>query len=230
MPALSYNIYFCLSGFGIMLVSFTASLLTLTHISIDRFMGIIFPMKHFVDSKKKRIYYMVICLNWMASFSVNLPLLLFSDISSDDRVPCTNGAIISLELNIFLVCGMFILMTINTLIYIAIGWKIAFRKRILNLKRSKIIRTRMMIIVYAGFIVCWSPLFIILTYVLTDRNREEYIFCPAEYLLLTGYINSGMNWVIYGLADRKFRNAFNILLCQRARNTLCTLGSNTVTS
>ena len=172
----------------------------------------------------------MICFIWVTSVGVNSSLLLFSDISPVDGLPCTNGAIMSHELTITIVCGMFLLMIINTIIYIAIGWKIAFRKGLLNLNTSKIKRTRVMILVYAGFIVFWLPLFITLMIVLVDRNREEYIFCPAEYMILTGFINSGINWGIYGLADKKFRNAFKMLLCHSRRNIMRTSVPNTAIS
>ena len=138
-PTLSYDRYFYMSRLGIMLVSFTASLFTLTHISIDRFMGIIFTMKYFVDSKRKRLYYTVICLIWITSVGVNSSLLWFSDFSSVKGMPCTNGAIVSFELKITIICGMFLLMIMNTFIYVAIGWKIAFRKGISNLNNSNIV-------------------------------------------------------------------------------------------
>ena len=69
-PSLSYNKYFCVSRTGIMLVSFTSSLFTLTHINFDRFMGIIFPLKHFVASKRKKLYYAILCFKWVISVSL----------------------------------------------------------------------------------------------------------------------------------------------------------------
>ena len=80
----------------------------------------------------------------------------------------------------------------------------------------------MMIIVYAGYFLCWIPLFITMTIELVDKSRIKSIFCPAEYLTLTGYINSGINWLIYGLADKKFRNAFKMLLVHSRTTTMQT--------
>ena len=135
-------------------------------------------------------------------------------------IPCTNCSIFSRDMSITLICFMLSMIIINTGIYTAIWLKLAYRKRNLNVKTSKLARTRMMILVSAGYSVCWIPLFITLTIELVDTAQIERVFCPAEYLTLIAFINSGINWAIYGLADQKFRNAFKMLLCQLRRITI----------
>ena len=220
IPELSSNKIFCLSYIGVSFISFTASTATLIHISLDRFMAIVFPIKHLIDSKLMRIYYIGIAIIWITSLIIGFSVIWLNDIPSDNVLPCTNGRILSSELHVILSVTLLMLLLTSFPLYIAIGCKINHRTTLNRFKRSTLVRTKLMVVIYAGFIVCWLPLGIIEMLSFVDKTLTRDVFCVREYLVLLAYTNSGINWIIYGLANKKFRVAFSVMLCGKCKHNL----------
>jgi uncharacterized membrane protein len=74
-------------------------------------------------------------------------------------------------------------------------------------------------IVMGVFIICWVPFFV--TNVLWAICRDVCVVHPDIFFPIftwLGYINSGMNPIIYALSMRDFRRAFRRLLCSWCPN------------
>ena len=205
---------FCIFRIGLSILSFAASSLTLIHISVDRFMAIVFPFKHFVDSRKMRIYYTIIVTIWITSLTFCLCLYWQGKHLEVRGISCTNGDFVGFELSVVMTCVIFLMMITIIVLYIGICFKLKHRKELPELSLPKNAHTNLMMFVYAGFIVCWLPIGVINVISYGNRLLHKDLVCVREYLTLLAYINSGMNWIIYGLANQKFRKAFVTILCR----------------
>lgn len=75
--------------------------------------------------------------------------------------------------------------------------------------------TRMVLVVVAAFIICWTPIHIfILVKVLAPEVPETtdvmgaYFFCVA-----LGYTNSSLNPILYAFLDENFKRCFRDFCC-----------------
>ncbi|XP_030063348.1 sphingosine 1-phosphate receptor 1 [Microcaecilia unicolor] len=64
------------------------------------------------------------------------------------------------------------------------------------------------IIVLSAFIICWSPLFILLLLDVSCRVKTCPILFKAEYFLALAVLNSATNPIIYTLTNKEMRRAF----------------------
>uniref|UniRef100_A0A1A8MJI4 Sphingosine-1-phosphate receptor 3 n=1 Tax=Nothobranchius pienaari TaxID=704102 RepID=A0A1A8MJI4_9TELE len=71
---------------------------------------------------------------------------------------------------------------------------------------------RTVIIVVGVFIVCWTPIFILLLVDVACGQRYPILY-SADGFIFTAIINSAMNPVIYTLASREMRRTFLGLVC-----------------
>ena len=75
-------------------------------------------------------------------------------------------------------------------------------------------------IVFGCFLICWLPFMTTITvYVLTDLDLQKpNIFMSIAYWL--GYVNSGMNPIIYYIWSREYRRAFNRIFRRTNRTNM----------
>ena len=69
--------------------------------------------------------------------------------------------------------------------------------------------TRMLILVLGVFTLCWVPFIIIL--LLRLHGKVSQLLYLVAYCF--AYLNSGMNFIIYAIANDKYRAAFKKILC-----------------
>jgi len=75
-----------------------------------------------------------------------------------------------------------------------------------NLRRI----TRMVLVVVAAFVVCWTPIHIFIivkTVVTVDRQNPVVVACWHVCIAL-GYTNSSLNPVLYAFLDENFKRCF----------------------
>ena len=92
-----------------------------------------------------------------------------------------------------------------------------------NIRRD-IRHTRLMIIVSGTFIICWAPYCIIS---LIPSQSVEIVFI-RYWLGSLGLINSCLNWIVYGVRNKRFRAAFKSILncsCRKRGNIKITSNS-----
>ena len=211
-PGLSTSTPFCLTRIGMTFLSFSASSLTLVHISVDRFMAIVYPLKHLVNSKRKSLYYTILVFIWIMSIGTGSSVIWLNNIHSNNTLPCTNSAILSYHLNVLITCIVFLLLLINSVLYVAIATEISRKRPVNRINVSRVSRTQLMMVVYAGFVVCWLPLGVVGLIIIANQTKRIELFCTREYLIVIAFTNSGVNWIIYGLANKSFRDSFRTIL------------------
>jgi len=75
-----------------------------------------------------------------------------------------------------------------------------------NLRRI----TRMVLVVVAAFIICWTPIhiFIIVRTVVEINNKNLLIATCWHLCIALGYMNSSLNPVLYAFLDENFKRCF----------------------
>lgn len=75
-----------------------------------------------------------------------------------------------------------------------------------NLRRI----TRMVLVVVAAFIICWTPIhiFIIIRTVVKIDQKNPLVVISWHFCIALGYINSSLNPVLYAFLDENFKRCF----------------------
>lgn len=75
-----------------------------------------------------------------------------------------------------------------------------------NLRRI----TRMVLVVVAAFIICWTPIHIfVMVWTLVDIDKKNpYVVASLHFCIALGYTNSSLNPVLYAFLDENFKRCF----------------------
>ncbi|XP_021345370.1 orexin receptor type 2-like isoform X2 [Mizuhopecten yessoensis] len=216
-------------------VSVLVSVLTLTAISIERYMAICHPLS-FRVSKYKTI--LVIGMVWLLSLLVAIPDLIFLTLFPDDKIPSDIGNIwltscrpsneqTELIYQMFLILAYYVLpLIIMGFTYTRIAvclWQstqagpatnnVATDGNAATLRNRK--RTaKMLIMVVVLFFVCYLPVYLlnILRYAQALHGVPDLaisvITLTSRFLC---YFNSAINPVIYNFMSEKFKKEFRVV-------------------
>lgn len=80
------------------------------------------------------------------------------------------------------------------------------REKDRNLRRI----TRMVLVIVAAFVVCWTPIhiFIIVKTIVNIDHRNLLVMASWHLCIALGYINSSLNPVLYAFLDENFKKYF----------------------
>uniref|UniRef100_A0A3Q4FYG9 Opioid receptor, delta 1a n=1 Tax=Neolamprologus brichardi TaxID=32507 RepID=A0A3Q4FYG9_NEOBR len=92
--------------------------------------------------------------------------------------------------------------------------------------------TRMVLVVVAAFIICWTPIhiFIIVKTMIEIDSRNPFVIASWHLCIALGYTNSSLNPVLYAFLDENFKRCFRdfCLPCRtRVEQNSLTRGHNT---
>ena len=79
--------------------------------------------------------------------------------------------------------------------------------------KSSLEKTKLFTLVLGVFALCWGPYCIISAIKPLFPSLENILFVAQNYASLFALLNSGLNWIIFGLKNRKIRAAFKETLC-----------------
>ncbi|TRY96028.1 hypothetical protein DNTS_016545 [Danionella cerebrum] len=199
------------------------SIFTLTTMSVDRYIAVCHPVKA-LDFRTPRNAKIVNVCNWILSSAIGLPVMVMA--STTFELQSSSYGIIDCTLlfphpswyweNLLKIC-VFIFAFIMPVLIITVcyGLMILRLKSVRMLSGSKekdrnLRRiTRMVLVVVAVFIVCWTPIhiFVIIKALVTIPNSLlqtiTWHFCIA-----LGYTNSCLNPVLYAFLDENFKRCF----------------------
>ncbi|XP_068424262.1 mu-type opioid receptor [Clinocottus analis] len=194
------------------------SIFTLTTMSIDRYVAVCHPVKA-LDFRTPRNAKIVNVCNWILSSAIGLPVMFMASTAvSPSSIDCK---LIfphpSWYWDTLLKICVFIFAFIMPVLIITVCYGLM----ILRLKSVRMLSgsqekdrnlrriTRMVLVVVAVFIVCWTPIhiFVIITALINIPNSTlqtiTWHFCIA-----LGYTNSSLNPVLYGYLDENFKRCF----------------------
>lgn len=212
------RIYVCFVVKALIGVSMISAGQMFMFMSLDRLCAVFRPLKHKVASSRPRKIIIIITISWVLAVSATaIPLSLGTvELSSD---LCRFGLVRSQWFEIALaaaICWMIVFTHVTTAILMIKLYK--KNKKIQSSKRQKLSgKTQLMARIYLLFSLSWLPFAVASFLVIDSPNRLDYV-CFKEYAIIGGLVNSGFNWILYGLANEKFRDSFKLLLCGRCRS------------
>lgn len=201
---------------GSMFVALSASVFSLLAIAIERYITML-KMKLHNGSNSFRSF-LLISACWLISVILGgLPIMGWNCIhvlpSCSTVLPlyhkhyilfCTTvftGLLLSI---VALYCRIYILVRTRSR-------RLTFRKNTVKASRSSeksLALLKTVIIVLSVFIVCWSPLFILLLLDVRCKVKSCPVLFQAEYFLVLAVLNSATNPIIYTLTNKEMRRAF----------------------
>ncbi|XP_060592241.1 octopamine receptor-like [Ruditapes philippinarum] len=213
------NKYFCLGQNAVFVISLGTSSYNMLTISIERFLAVKFPLKHRIMFTRRTSYILIIvCWSYHSLFA-SLPLLGWNNFH-DDVLVCDTDLVWTREYDIILFAGLLIVVIVNGLLcgymmkIIVEKGKIVRYNSSDSFKNQRILgnfkRTKMTLIIFGVFALSWTP-YLIVSLILSFENKPA-IRCSRQWCICLGIINSATNWIIYGLANRSFREAFKAVL------------------
>ncbi|XP_051503587.1 delta-type opioid receptor-like isoform X2 [Myxocyprinus asiaticus] len=201
------------------------SIFTLTTMSVDRYIAVCHPVKA-LDFRTPRNAKIVNVCNWILSSAIGLPVMVMASTTIENQnSPLQVGNIDCTLLfphppwyweNLLKIC-VFIFAFIMPVLIITVcyGLMILRLKSVRMLSGSKekdrnLRRiTRMVLVVVAVFIICWTPIhiFVIIKALVTIPN-SLFQTVTWHFCIALGYTNSCLNPVLYAFLDENFKRCF----------------------
>lgn len=198
------------------------SIFTLTTMSIDRYIAVCHPVKA-LDFRTPRNAKIVNVCNWILSSAIGLPVMFMASTAVTYHTPTS---IVDCKLifphpawywDILLKICVFIFAFIMPVLIITVCYGLM----ILRLKSVRMLSgsqekdrnlrriTRMVLVVVAVFIVCWTPIhvFVIIT-ALVNIPSSTLQTITWHFCIALGYTNSSLNPVLYAYLDENFKRCF----------------------
>ncbi|XP_062302051.1 opioid receptor, delta 1a [Osmerus eperlanus] len=196
------------------------SIFTLTMMSVDRYIAVCHPVRalEFRTPAKAK---MINVLIWVLSSAIGVPIMVMAVIKESD----SGKTMCMLKFpdpdwywdGVTKICVFLFAFVVPVLVI-----TICYGLMILRLKSVRLLSgskekdrnmrriTRMVLVVVAAFIVCWTPIHIfIIVKTLVDINTRNPLVVASWHLCIAlGYINSSLNPVLYAFLDENFKRCF----------------------
>ncbi|KAL0983821.1 hypothetical protein UPYG_G00133180 [Umbra pygmaea] len=199
------------------------SIFTLTTMSIDRYIAVCHPVKA-LDFRTPRNAKIVNVCNWILSSAIGLPVMFTALTTVTDNGKYDKIVDCTLVFphppwyweNLLKICVFIFAFIIPVLIItICYGLMILRLKSVRMLSGSKekdrnMRRiTRMVLVVVAVFIICWTPIHMyVIIKALVDIPNSLLQSVTWHLCIALGYTNSCLNPVLYAFLDENFKRCF----------------------
>uniref|UniRef100_UPI00358DFCC3 alpha-1A adrenergic receptor-like n=1 Tax=Myxine glutinosa TaxID=7769 RepID=UPI00358DFCC3 len=246
----SFGRVFCDVWAAVDVLCCTASILSLCIISVDRYIGVSFPLRHPTIMTERRAFFVLVVV-WVLSAVISVgPLLGWKESRPEDETTCSitvePGYTLFSSLGSFYI-PMFIILGMYCKVYVAarrqsqslqagvkkemeVTLRIHKRHsdgccgsghgpvlrgslsmRLLKFSREKKAAKTVGIVV-GVFVLCWLPFFLVLPLgaYFPQYKPNDLVF---KIIFWLGYLNSGINPLIYPFSSQEFKRTFMRLLC-----------------
>ncbi|KAL7980431.1 hypothetical protein Chor_001585 [Crotalus horridus] len=178
------------------------SIFTLTMMSVDRYIAVCHPVRALDFRTPAKAKLINVCI-WVLSSVVGVPIMFPEPQIYWDTVTkiCVFIFAFLVPILVITICyGLMILRLKN--VRLLSGSKEKDR----NLRRI----TRMVLIVVAAFIICWTPIqiFVIVWTLVGIDKKNPYVMASLHFCIALGYTNSSLNPVLYAFLDENFKRCF----------------------
>ncbi|XP_072025015.1 somatostatin receptor type 4-like [Amphiura filiformis] len=236
------EIYCSLAWSGVLLwIAIVASIYTLTMLSVERYLAVIYPIKYrllFVGARPK----IVIISIWILSAFVNLYITFVAKNSNGICIVKWPNPAFQAIFGVFLfLAEFFIPMLIMLVSHVRTIFSLRTQAETIlrsgsarNSPSMALLRTRRKVIetlfvVVVTFIICWLP--DQLAYMLYNIGvlETEYLSTHLyEFFVLLAFLNSCVNPIIYTFKNKEFRHSLKVLLRVRKRNQIHATNDNPI--
>ncbi|XP_039207306.1 kappa-type opioid receptor [Crotalus tigris] len=197
------------------------SIFTLTMMSVDRYIAVCHPVKALDFRTPLKAKIINICI-WVLSSSVGISAIVLGGTKVREDTGSTEC---SLQFpdddyiwwDIFMKICVFVFAFIIPVLIIIVCYTLMIlrlksvrllsgsREKDRNLRRI----TRLVLVVVAVFIVCWTPIHIfVLVEALGDVSHSTAAISSYYFCIALGYTNSSLNPILYAFLDENFKRCF----------------------
>ena len=211
--------YPCLIIIGISATLTMSSVVSMLAIALERFVSVKYPFKH-MSFKTMVVVKSCIPVMWCLASTIGfLPLMGVNKMHCKHQCACTYNNVFLEGYTVFLtsfytICILTNIGLLSSVVNIAL--RTLHKVRDLSTIQSharvsrNLARTYLMLIVCAAFVICWGP-FTVLTVIGIFYQWASYP-TALKWSYFLGFLNSGINWIIYGFKSPKFRKAIRAIV------------------
>ncbi|XP_059163391.1 neuropeptide receptor 15-like [Physella acuta] len=218
----------CKANRFILVVSLYASVMTLVSICIERYIGIVHPIKAHILCSRARVAVVVACI-WPLSLAAGTPTLLFNEMEEGSRGTKVKLCHIRfprkpfdyflvfkyIEFVIFYVVPLIIQITlyakVSTQLFNASDKLRRERASDALLARKGVVKMLMMSVVV--YFLSYSPQHVLLVYRSFKHNDFHDMWTLNVLVSVIAYMNSAANPILYSIFSQNFRTNFRNVLC-----------------
>uniref|UniRef100_A0A3P8S1K8 Opioid receptor, delta 1a n=1 Tax=Amphiprion percula TaxID=161767 RepID=A0A3P8S1K8_AMPPE len=196
------------------------SIFTLTMMSVDRYIAVCHPVRalEFRTPVKAK---MINVLIWVLSSAIGVPIMIMAvtKVAENGKTTCMlkfpdpdwywdTVTKICVFIFAFVVPVMVITICYGLMILRLRSVRLlsGSKEKDRNMRRI----TRMVLVVVAAFIICWTPIhiFIIVKTMVAIDTRNPFVIASWHLCIALGYTNSSLNPVLYAFLDENFKRCF----------------------
>ncbi|KFO80832.1 Kappa-type opioid receptor, partial [Cuculus canorus] len=197
------------------------SIFTLTMMSVDRYIAVCHPVKALDFRTPLKAKIINICI-WLLSSSVGISAIVLGGTKDREDTASTECSLqfpdkdyvwwdIFMKICVFVfafVIPVLIIVVCYTLMILrlkSVRLLSGSREKDRNLRRI----TRLVLVVVAVFIICWTPIHIfVLVEALGDVSHSTAAISSYYFCIALGYTNSSLNPILYAFLDENFKRCF----------------------
>ncbi|XP_056300140.1 opioid receptor, delta 1b [Pseudoliparis swirei] len=196
------------------------SIFTLTMMSVDRYIAVCHPVRALDFRTPAKAKLINVCI-WILSSAVGVPVMIMAV----TKVTVTGNTSCELTFpspewywdTVMKICVFIFAFVVPVLVI-----TVCYGLMILRLKSVRLLSgskekdrnmrriTRMVLVIVAAFIVCWTPIHIfIIVKTMVNIDRKNLLVVASWHLCIAlGYTNSSLNPVLYAFLDENFKRCF----------------------
>ncbi|XP_051171605.1 pyrokinin-1 receptor-like [Leptopilina boulardi] len=230
----------------------SATVLTITAFTVERYVAICYPFISHTMSKLSRAVKFIMAI-WILAFCLAVPQAMQFGIVDDsnksgEKTRCSiKRKLLEHAFEISTMLLFVVPMTVITILYILIGVKLRRSRLLSSVKRTPIAGglnhydstrgknssqrnvIRMLVAVVVAFFICWAPFHaqrLIAVYGTEAKNPHPILITVYTTLTyMSGifyYLSTTINPLLYNIMSNKFREAFKSMLAKHCGNRLQT--------
>ncbi|XP_041707803.1 delta-type opioid receptor-like [Coregonus clupeaformis] len=193
---------------------------TLTMMSVDRYIAVCHPVRA-LDFRTPAKAKMINACIWILSSAIGVPIMVMAVTKVTDKG--NTGCMLQFPQPdwywdaVTKICVFIFAFVVPVLVI-----TICYGLMILRLKSVRLLSgskekdrnmrriTRMVLVVVAAFIICWTPIhiFIILRTMVQINSMNPYVIASWHLCIALGYMNSSLNPLLYAFLDENFKRCF----------------------
>ncbi|KAG5850268.1 delta-type opioid receptor-like [Anguilla rostrata] len=194
------------------------SIFTLTMMSVDRYIAVCHPVKALDFRTPIKAKIINVCI-WILSSAAGIPALVLGSTQTNNGT--TECALQFPEPYIYWDTLMKICVFVVAFIVPVLIITVCYTLMILRLKSVRLLSgsrekdrnlrriTKLVLVVVAVFVVCWTPIHIfILVKALTNVPETTAVMAAYFFCVALGYTNSSLNPILYAFLDENFKRCF----------------------